>query len=96
MYNDNEEIQVIGIDLGKSSVDWQTNYLLQTEITALNKKLESKSRYNELLKRYELSKELIEIYKNERDTYKRLAETYVKKYNKAIEEYNYDVYELGF
>ena len=31
MYNDNEEIQVIGVDLGKNLVDWQTNYLLQTE-----------------------------------------------------------------
>ena len=94
MYNDNEEIQVIGVDLGKNLVDWQTNYLLQTEITALNKKLELKNRYNELLKKYAYLKELVEIYKNERDTYKKLAEVYIAKYNRE-KEINYDIYELG-
>ena len=94
MYNENEEIQVIGIDLGVNSVDWQTNYLLQTEITALNQKLELKNRYNELLRKYACLEELVEIYKNERDTYKNLAEVYITKYN-SEKEINYDIYELG-
>ena len=94
MFNPNEEIQIIGVDLGDNP-DLQTQYIVHKNITELNKKLELKNRYEELLKRYELLEEQVEIYKNERDTYKRLAEVYIEKYNKIKEEYDYDIYELG-
>ena len=94
MFNPNEEIQILGIDLGVNSTDWQTDYILETEITKLNRKLELKNRYEELLKRYACLEELVEIYKNERDTYKNLAEAYITKYN-SEKEINYDIYELG-
>ena len=51
MFNPDEEIQILGIDLGVNSTDWQTNYILETEITKLNKKLELKNRYKESLEK---------------------------------------------
>ena len=49
MFNPNEEIQIIGVDLGDNP-DWQSQYIVHKKITELNKKLELKSRYKEQIK----------------------------------------------
>lgn len=59
MFNSNEEIQIIGVDLG-DNLDWQSRYIAYKEFTELNKKLELKNRYKESLKeRIKLQQELL-------------------------------------
>ena len=65
MFNPNEEIQIIGVDLGDKP-DMQSQYIANEEITKLNKKLELKNRYKESLKeRIKLEQELLK-YKLEK------------------------------
>ena len=49
MFNPNEEIQIIGVDLGDNP-DWQSQYIAYKRFTELNKKLELKNRYKEQVK----------------------------------------------
>ena len=49
MFNPNEEIQIIGIDLGDNH-DFQSQYIAYKGFTELNKKLELKNRYKEQVK----------------------------------------------
>ena len=49
MFNPNEEIQIIGVDLGDNP-DMQSQYIAYKELTELNKKLELKNRYKEQAK----------------------------------------------
>ncbi len=59
MFNPNEEIQIIGVDLGDNP-DWQSQYIVYKEFTELNKRLELKNRYKESLKeRIKLQQELL-------------------------------------
>lgn len=59
MFNPNEKIQIIGVDLGDNP-DWQSQYIVNKEFTELNKKLELKNRYKESLKeRIKLQQELL-------------------------------------
>lgn len=59
MFNPNEEIQIIGVDLGNNP-DWQSQYIAYKGFTELNKKLELKNRYKESLKeRIKLQQELL-------------------------------------
>lgn len=59
MFNPNEEIQIIGVDLGDNP-DLQSQYIVNEEITKLNEKLKLKNRYKESLKeRIKLQQELL-------------------------------------
>lgn len=59
MFNPNEKIQIIGVDLGDKP-DMQSQYIAYKEFTELNKKLELKNRYKESLKeRIKLQQELL-------------------------------------
>lgn len=49
MFNPNEEIQIIGIDLGDNH-DMQSQYIAYKGFTELNKKLELKNRYKKQVK----------------------------------------------
>lgn len=49
MFNPNEEIQIIGVDLGDNP-DFQSQYIAYKGFTELNKKLELKNRYKEQVK----------------------------------------------
>lgn len=60
MFNPNEEIQIIGVDLGDNP-DWQSQYIANKVFTELNKKLELKNRYKEKCKEnIKLQQELLE------------------------------------
>ena len=60
MFNPNEEIQIIGVDLGDNP-DWQSQYIVYKEFTELNKKLELKNRYKEQVKEnIELKKQILD------------------------------------
>lgn len=60
MFNPNEEIQIIGVDLGDNP-DWQSRYKAYKEFTELNKKLELKNRYKEQVKEnIELKKQILD------------------------------------
>lgn len=68
MFNPNEEIQVIGVDLGEDAT-WQDKYKVYTMFTELNKKLTLKNRYNEKCKEnIKLKQELLDY------EYKKLEE----------------------
>ena len=60
MFNPNEEIQIIGVDLGNNP-DMQSQYMAYKGFTELNKKLELKNRYKEQVKEnIELKKQILD------------------------------------
>ena len=60
MFNPNEEIQIIGVDLGDNP-DFQSQYIAYKTITELNKKLEIKNRYKEQVKKnIKLKKQILD------------------------------------
>lgn len=64
MFNPNEEIQIIGVDLGDNP-DWQSQIIVNEEITKLNKKLELKNRYKEQVKEnIKLKKQILDYQLN--------------------------------